>query len=170
MCSCTSINSKKNLGHIEKVNTLTLCPGITSQYEKASRKAVRKCRSGDVLKATLYYHPDFGTRLEVAKVCKNKEMLKEARIFAKKVKPRGEEQEELHGKLLRTLNKKLSKVNKLSATDDLALAQAYEEKSFSVKEVVKMEDFIRLSGPWAPLTYILFYSFRSLLFFVPNIF
>ncbi len=144
MCSCSSINSKKDLERVEKVNTLTLCPGITSQYENTSRKAVRRCRNGDVLKATLYYHPDFGTRLEVAKVCKNTEMLKKARVFAKNAKPKGEEQEELHGKLLRTLNKKLRKVNKISSTDDLALANAFEEKSFSAKEVVQMEDFQEL--------------------------
>ena len=142
MCSCMSTNSKKDLSRIEKVNTL--CPGVTSLDEGTSRKAIGKCRSNKVLEATFYLHPDFGTRLEVAKICKNKEMLKKARVFARKAKPKGEEQEELHGKLLGILNKKLRKANKLSSTDDLALANAFEEKTFSAKEVIEMEDFQEL--------------------------
>ncbi len=33
----------------------------------------------------------------------------------------------------------------------------------------RLESFIKLSGPWAPLTYISFYSFRSLFFFPASV-
>ncbi len=33
----------------------------------------------------------------------------------------------------------------------------------------RLESFIKLSGPWAPFTYIIFYSFRSLFFFPASV-
>ncbi len=40
----------------------------------------------------------------------------------------------------------------------------------SLNELLKrLESFIKLSGPWAPFTYILFYSFRSLFFFPASV-
>jgi uncharacterized membrane protein YdjX (TVP38/TMEM64 family) len=35
--------------------------------------------------------------------------------------------------------------------------------------LAELKSFIKLSGPWAPFTYILFYSFRSLFFFPASV-
>lgn len=46
----------------------------------------------------------------------------------------------------------------------------FSSSALSLDELLgELQVFIKLSGPWAPLTYIVFYSFRSLFFFPASI-
>ena len=46
----------------------------------------------------------------------------------------------------------------------------FSSSALSLNELLgELQSFIKLSGPWAPLTYILFYSFRSLFFFPASV-